>query len=332
MTQPATGRHQATGHWRLGLLFSLITMLAWATLPIALKVALDYLDPVTLTWFRFLVAAVVLAAWLSLGQGLRDYPGRLRKAWPLLLLAAAMLTGNYVLYLLGLGRTSPANAQVLIQLAPMLMAMGGLVVFGEHYNRAQWLGFFTLIGGLVVFFRNQLLNLAHDADTYMLGVGFMVLAAIAWATYALTQKQLMRDFTSRQILLFIYIFAAITLLPASAPAALAELGGEQWLWVLYCALNTLIAYGAFGEAMQHWEASRVSTVLALTPLGTIGVATLVAAYWPGLIAPERLDLVSIGGAVLVVAGSATTSLAGRPRRRAAPAEPAVVTAPRRRGS
>ena len=51
--------HQASGRWRLGLAMALTTALSWATLPVALKITLEQLDPYTLTWFRFLVAAAV---------------------------------------------------------------------------------------------------------------------------------------------------------------------------------------------------------------------------------------------------------------------------------
>ncbi len=57
--------HRASGQWQLGLLLTLVTALCWATLPIALKLVLEVLDPITLTWFRFLVAALVTGAWLS---------------------------------------------------------------------------------------------------------------------------------------------------------------------------------------------------------------------------------------------------------------------------
>ena len=57
--------HQASGRWRLGLALSLSTALLWATLPLALKLSLERLDPITLTWFRFLVATVLTALWLA---------------------------------------------------------------------------------------------------------------------------------------------------------------------------------------------------------------------------------------------------------------------------
>ena len=49
--------HQTTGRWRLGLTLALTTAALWATLPVALKIALETIDPWTLTWARFAVAA-----------------------------------------------------------------------------------------------------------------------------------------------------------------------------------------------------------------------------------------------------------------------------------
>jgi len=48
------------------------------------------------------------------------------------------------------------------------------------------------------------------------------------------------------------------------------------LWLLvFCCINTLIAYGCFAEAMNLWDASKVSATLALAPLFTIGSLKLV---------------------------------------------------------
>ena len=55
--------HQASGRWKLGLALALLTAACWATLPVALKVTLEQVDPLTLTWFRFLLAAGLMGAW-----------------------------------------------------------------------------------------------------------------------------------------------------------------------------------------------------------------------------------------------------------------------------
>jgi drug/metabolite transporter (DMT)-like permease len=154
---------------------------------------------------------------------------------------------------------------------------------------------------------------SDEAGQLWQGALLIVLAAVAWAIYALAQKRLLRSFSSAATMMSIYLFATVTLGPLASPRSLGTLGAATWLVVGYCALNTLIAYGAFAEALNHWEASRVSTVLALTPLGTLACGMLLALMLPGFPPPDDIDRVSIVGASMVVAGSMTTSMAGRSR-------------------
>jgi len=304
--------HVASGRWKLGLLLALLTAALWATLPVALKVALVAVDPWTLTWFRFLFAALGLGAWLAWRGRLVAFRGLRGSHWRLLALAAVMLIGNYVLYLFGLHYTSPANAQLLIQLAPLLMAVGGILVFGERFRGGQWVGLGVLLLGLGLFFRDQLLQLAASPD-YVLGSVLVLLAAVVWAIYALAQKQLLMRLGSPLILVFIYVVATLALWPLARPGSLAGLDGLQWFALIYCALNTLGAYGAFAEALAHWEASRVSLVLAVTPLLTLLSVELAHFFAPSLIVPETVGALGLLGALLVVTGSALTSFLGRRR-------------------
>lgn len=302
--------HQASGRWKLGLLLALVTAACWATLPVALKLTLQQLDPYTLTWFRFLLAAGVMLAWLAARGGLGGFATLDRKRWALLLVAALCLIGNYIFYLLGVQWTSPANAQLLIQLAPLLVALGGIFVFRERFNGWQWAGLALLFGGLALFFGEQL---GTGAAGYAFGSGLVVVAALVWALYALLQKQLLLRLSSPAILLFIYVCASVLLLPLARPSALMTLDGLHWALLLFCAINTLVAYGAFAEALAHWEASRVSAILATTPLLCVGAVAMVHAFWPESIALERIGALGYVGAALVVLGSAATSLMGSRR-------------------
>jgi drug/metabolite transporter (DMT)-like permease len=92
---------------------------------------------------------------------------------------------------------------------------------------------------------------------------------------------------------------------------LANLDALHWALLLFCALNTLVAYGAFAEALEHWQASRVSAVLATTPMLCLGVVALVHALWPDAVASEHVGLFGFIGAALVVIGSALSSLLGQ---------------------
>jgi drug/metabolite transporter (DMT)-like permease len=305
-----------TGNWRLGLMFASITAVSWGLLPIALKAMLDYMDPYTITWYRFLAAAMIAGGALGISGGLpRLRSLDTRSSW-ILFVAVAGLIGNYVLYLLGLSYASPGTTQVLIQLAPMFLLIGGLVVFRESFNALQWLGLLALVAGLVLFFHDRLAELA-DLDTDLgKGVALISLAALVWALYAIAQKMLHGRMTSQGVLLVIYVSASVVLLPTSAPGAIQGLSLWGLALLVFCSLNTLVAYGAFAEALKHWEATRTSAVLAITPLLTMFFGALLAALPTGYVNQDSVDALSLSGATMVVAGSAACALGGQRRRRA----------------
>jgi drug/metabolite transporter (DMT)-like permease len=303
--------HQASGQWKRGLMMALVTAGCWATLPLVLKMSLVVLDPMTLTWFRFLFAAIFMLCWLGAKKQLGAYCVLDRKRWALLSLAALLLIGNYVGYLLGVQFTSPSNAQLLIQMAPLLMALGGVFIFKESYVWGQWLGLSIIVIGLLLFFNDQLSNQFISRQHYLLGVLSLFLAAVSWAGYALLQKQLLLKLPSQHILGFIYAFAAVLLWPFAKPSSLLQLDAMHWALVLFCCINTLVAYGAFAEALVHWQASRVSAVLAITPLLCLLAVSAVHSIWPQYIAVEHVSAFGIFGALLVVAGSALSSLLGQ---------------------
>lgn len=303
--------HQASGQWKLGLTLAVATAACWATLPVALKLSLQVIDPLTLTWFRFAFAAVFMLFWLGRKRQLAPIAALGGRHRVLLLTATVLLVGNYVGYILGVQYTSPGNAQLLIQLAPLLMAVGGVLVFKERFLPGQWLGLAIIVLGLALFFRDQLVGGFVRSDAYLLGSAIVIAAAVSWAAYALIQKQLLMRLSSQQVLAAIYIVSAMLLWPLARPSALTGLDALHWGLVLFCALNTVVAYGAFAEALEHWQASRVSAVLATTPLLCLLAVAAVHALWPSVIAPEHVSNIGFAGAVLVVVGSALSSLLGQ---------------------
>jgi len=300
--------HTTTGRWRLGLVLSLITTFLWGLLPIALKEVLEDMDAYTITWYRFLAAALVLSLILCHRNELPSR-GQMRGGAPLLLFITVLgLCGNYIVYLLGLDLLSPSTAQVVIQTAPVFFLFGGLIFFKERFNRLQWLWVVAFITGLILFFNRRMDELFQGLGDYTIGVSLVVVSAAAWAIYALAQKQLLKVFPSQTIMLVIYASGAVMFLPFSRPARLLELDTTHLLLLAFCAFNTLVAYGCFAEALDHLEASRVSAVLAITPLITLGFMELFAATIPHFENPDPVNMLGYIGAIMVVGGSMMTAL------------------------
>ncbi|GAG38950.1 unnamed protein product, partial [marine sediment metagenome] len=241
------------------------------------------LDVLTLTWFRFVFAAVALALWLGRRRELPRLGALSSRRLLLLGVATVFLAANYLSYLLGLERTNAPSAQVLIQAAPLLLALGGIFVFRERFARLQWIGLGVLSIGMAGFFADQLRSLVEGLDRYLSGALLIGVASVTWAVYGLAQKQLLLWLPSQAIMLCIYTGSALLFAPGAAPSALLDLGLAGWLWLLLASVNTLVAYGSFAAALEHWEASRVSAILALTPLATLTFSLIVAALWPSLV-------------------------------------------------
>jgi drug/metabolite transporter (DMT)-like permease len=302
------GLHQTSGRWRLGLALSLVTVFLWGILPISLIVALQALDVYTVTWFRFCMAFGLLFAYLASRKQLPDLQ-KLREASLGLIVSATVFLGlNYLLFLQGLVLTSATTAEVVIQLAPILLSLGALVIFKERYTLPQWLGLGVLSLGFALYFHEQLKPVVNAPNNYLLGNGLLILGAAVWAIYALAQKQLLQKLPSATIMLIVYGGCGLLFTPLAKPQMLLTLSPLHWGMLLFCGLNTLLAYGAFAEALDHWEASRVSAIIALTPLVTLVAVWAVSLLTPTLIEPENLTLLGIVGALLVVAGSVAIAI------------------------
>ncbi|MCO7521791.1 MULTISPECIES: DMT family transporter [unclassified Pseudomonas] len=300
--------HISSGRWVHGLLLALLTALLWGILPIKLKQVLQVMDPVTVTWYRLSVSGGLLFAWLAAHHRLPSLRRLGARGRGLVALAVAGLVGNYVLYLVGLKLLSPGTAQLVVQLGPVLLLVASVLVFKERFSLGQGLGLLVLLVGFALFFNQRLEELLGSLGTYTTGVLTIFLATSIWVLYALSQKQLLTLWNSQQVMMVLYLCCALLLTPWAHPLQALQLSPLQGWLLLACCLNTLVAYGAFAEALAHWEASRVSATLALTPLVTFVAVALGAWLWPAYVHAEQINGLGYVGAVTVVLGSALVAL------------------------
>jgi drug/metabolite transporter (DMT)-like permease len=300
-------------NWKLGLGFTLLTVLMWGMLPVALKVVLAVMDPVTISWYRFSLSALIALLWY--GYKRMGAVKNLLVAPSLRLTAVAVggLLCNYLLYIWGLHHITPGAAQILIQLAPLLLLIGSVVLFKEGFSAAQWLGVAALCAGMLLFFHQRLTNLVLTSDDYVTGIALIVAAAITWAFYGLAQKQLMAAHNAKDLLFLICVCGTVLLLPLSEPLQIRALDATELALLIFCGLNTIIAYGSFGLAMSYWQSSRVSAVLPIAPLLTLLITAGLNRWHVMDIPTEPLDWLSSLGALMVVAGAAVAALSRQER-------------------
>lgn len=291
---------------RKALLLCLVAVLAWGSLPLAVKICLKVVDPITLTLVRFAVAGSLTLAWQrrQILAGVLAMRTHLR----LLLFGGVALTANHLLYVWGLRYSSAGNTQLFIQLAPLLFGLVSVVLFKEAFSLKRGGGVLLLLAGLGLYFSENLRLLAANLHEYLLGCFLLVLAAVTWVVYACCQKVLNPKLGPAFVTAFVYVLATLLLLPISDFSCLQRLDMIGMLALVYCGVNTLVAYGAFAVAIASWDSSRVSAALSLIPICTMLMVEVFSRLTPAYVAAEKSSALALFGALLVVLGSALAAL------------------------
>lgn len=291
-----------------GFFFSLIAAALWGVIPIAIKELLAGMDASTIVWFRFFVSGGILLIWLALSKKLPSKVNFSKQNILFLLLATLGLSCNYFFFSYSLYFVNGETSEAVIQLSTLFLILGGVIIYKEAFIPIQKIGACLIVLGLLLFFNDRLKEFMSFSNRETIGVLMLVIAAFTWTIYALLQKQLLTSFSSVQILLIIYLLSVLILLPFVSPISVFQLSAFQLFLLLFCCLNTLVAYGCFAEALNCWNASKVSAVLALAPLFTIAALKILVVFYPSYQFTDRLGLLSIVGAFLLVIGSILTAL------------------------
>ena len=301
----------------LGIFLALTTAVFWGALPIAMKQVLEVMEPYTIVFYRFMMAAIGLGIILASRRQLPSLKLFRQRRWLVLLIVATCgLLGNFIFFSSSLQYLSPTTSQVIGQLSPVGMMVASVLILKERMRITQVIGAGMLICGLLLFFNTSLHEIFTRLTDYTLGVALGVCAAVVWVSYGVAQKVLLRRMASQQILLLLYTLCAIALFPLAKPAVIFQLNGWQFACLLFCGVNTLVGYGALAEAMARWQAAQVSALVTLTPLFTLFFSILLALAWPDMFAAPSLNFVGYVGAFVVVAGAMFSAIGHRwwPRR------------------
>ncbi len=287
-----------------GVLFAALTGVCWALLAIGLKYALHFTSTGTIVWVRMVVAFGCLLVYYSIQK-----PQTIKTVFispPFGVLAAGLLLAfNYFAYMKGLELTTASNAQVMIQLGPLTLLLVGVMYFKESIRFVQWAGVALAVVGFLFFNWDQILVAMDKSDIYIRGNIWIVFAGVTWAAFATFQKlQMQKGWTPQMINLLVYGVCCLALYPTAELAELAPLNLWQWTVLFLLGLNTLVAYGAFAEAMERIPASYVSLIITINPILTIATMALFAELGISFISPEPLMWRGYLGAGLVILGVA----------------------------
>jgi drug/metabolite transporter (DMT)-like permease len=293
---------------RRGVLYAIFTASLWGFMAIVLKIITSDLPPVTVVWFRFFTAFLVLSLWTLLWR--RSDFKIFRHPPALLFLTALFLGCNYMGFISGLKYISPSSAQVFIQIAPVGFALSGVLFFREQVNWKHIMGFLLVLSGIGLFYSEQIRELAAGGTHFTRGMLLVLGGGLSWTIFATMQKRLLQKYAPNQLNLFIYGLCAVALLPLARFSKLEGMPATNWYLLLYLGLNTVLAYGSLALAIKFTEATRVSVIITLNPILTFVAMAILSHMKVSWIDPESFSIWSIIGALMVLSGAILVISAG----------------------
>ncbi|QIM64173.1 DMT family transporter [Frederiksenia canicola] len=290
----------------LGFSLALLATATWGFLPIAAKAVLEVMDPTTFVWFRFAFAGSGLILFLAFVKKLPDLTA-CKDSWQYILLGVFGLTAYFVGSSYALTLIEATTSQVLWQLSPFTMMICGVVIFKEKFGKHQKIGLALLIIGLVAFF-NDRFDALFQLNAYGIGVVFGAISSVVWVSYGVAQKLLLSKFSSQQILLLIYLGCSVVLLPLAEFSQLHLLNSWAIAAFIFCCFSTFVSYGAYAEALNYWDATKVSVVTVLIPIFTMAFQAIGHHILPDNIPPLAMNTLSYFGAFIVIIGTMLSTL------------------------
>jgi drug/metabolite transporter (DMT)-like permease len=265
-------------------------VLTWSSGYVVGVIGVRAAGPFTLTFYRFALAALVLAvvAVVTSAPWPRNRRALLHMVVAGLLIQAIQFTGVYS----GLKQGVPAGVSALIiGTTPLFTALGAGPFLGERVSRRQWVGAAMGVLGVVLAVANRL----SFTGGYTIGVLFTVMGLFGITAGTLYQKKYcagmdLRSGGAIQLAVAALVMAALTGGFERFGVGLTPgfLGSLLWLSVV----NSIGAASLLYFMIARGEASRVSSFFYLVP----SVTAVMAASTIG----QRLSVLAVMG--FVVAG------------------------------
>ena len=291
-TAPVAGPDLASPSVRAALA-ALVTVVLWASAFVVIRSTGAHLSPGPMALARVGVAALVLTPFVLLGRG-REAGPLLPRGWraglPVAGYGALWFAGYNVALNAAEQHVDAGTAALLVNVAPVLIAVGGGLFLREGFSRPVFLGCAVAFAGVALMAADS----GGRRDTA--GIAFALVAAVLYASSVLLQKVTLRSVDALRATWLGCLVGTVVTLPwagdlvrEAQDAPTSALLGAVYLGVF----PTAVAFTTWAYALTHTDAGALSLTTFLVPL----IATLVAWLTIDEVPPS---LTFVGGALAIV--------------------------------
>jgi drug/metabolite transporter (DMT)-like permease len=284
--------------------YLILANLFWAGNFVVGQAAMRTMEPLQLTFWRWVLAAVPLLVLAHFVER-PDWRAVLRR-WPMLLLLSALGMSGYTLLLYSaLQSTSALNASLVTAANPALIMVLTVVLLRDRPRPLSWVGIgLGLLGVLLVLTGGELQRLL----TFSINKGeLLILGAITvWGLYTILARRLgVPAITSTAVQV---AMAAVVLSPLAlvTGASLPETPAEGWSLAFIALFPSLGSYLLWNLALKRTTAANAGNYLNLIAVFTAIITVILG---------QPITVPQVLGGVLVISGVLLTSAGGRTPQR-----------------
>ncbi len=259
----------------LGLLY-----LIWGSTFLSVRILLEYLPPMVITFSRNLTAGFLLLAWSLLAGHWKKMTNQHFRVH---------LQAGFLLITLGNGFMALAGSIVPSGFSSVFMALGPmlLVIFfwisGRKPNARKIIGTVGGLVGILLLMSQKSLAIAGKESEFFMGIGFLTVAVLGW-NYGVFRIQ----FTQANVYHFtqvcaiqmisggLIVFVASTLHGDLSTFSVTELPVKAFGVFFYLALiGSMLGFSLFGFLSKACDATLVATYTYVNPLIALILGNLI---------------------------------------------------------
>lgn len=268
-----------------------------------MKMGLGLLDNVYIfNALRLPISAIVLVCFAAVERRRGIFPQPDVRFWHIAIYCVAVSIFYQLSFLMGMSRTTPGNAALILATVPMWTAIFAWMFIGERLRPISWFGLAVALAGTIVV-AIQSDSVSHDTQL-LLGNLIMLVSALLWAGGTVYSKPLLAKISPLQLSASATLlglpahfafawFAAVAAPVDSVDAGMAFRSATFWLVILFSGmLSSGLSQPMWSYGVRQAGAAHAAVVQNLVPVVAIFAAWAIFKVHPTL--PQI-----VGGAMIL---------------------------------
>ncbi|WP_432666038.1 DMT family transporter [Wukongibacter baidiensis] len=274
-----------------------MTSLFWGGAFIAGKIGVTQFPPLSLTFFRFLIATLIVFPIMVMFE---------KKEWKLkkqdlpiiFILGLVGIFGYHALFFTALKYTTAIDSSMIVATSPLVTSILASIIVGEKLGIKRLGAIGLALSGVLLSVSNGDISVLKNMS---INVGNIIMlgAVLCQATYSVLSKKVMNRYSPMIITSYSFLVGTIILIPfviTDNPVTyITNVTWKGWLSVTYMAVfASAIAFLFQQTAIKNIGASKTMSFINLVPVFSIILSAIIL--------KEKITMIKFFSALIIIAG------------------------------